>query len=74
MGFQDTCAHERIVLVESGYEHEWEWRENTDGTFSAIEDYPASFSDDGDGEMILRCKTCLKDMGEPGPDDEWDHC
>jgi hypothetical protein len=68
--FQETCPHERIVLVESGYEREWEWTDE-DGVKTATEEWPESFSDEGDGVFVLRCKTCLKEFGEP--EGEWEY-
>jgi hypothetical protein len=61
------CTHDRVVLVEGGYEREWEWHDNGDGTYTATEDYPASFGDEGNGEHHLRCKSCLTSL--PLPDD-----
>jgi hypothetical protein len=61
------CTHERKVLVESGYEREWEWTDNGDGTYEAFENYPSSYSEEGNGEHRLVCKTCLKEF--PLPDD-----
>lgn len=68
------CPHDRIVLVESGYEREWAWIEGDPeigppvAQFSGLE----GFSDEGDGVYRLRCKTCLKDLGEPPSLWEWD--
>lgn len=65
------CRHERVVLVEGGYEREWEW--DTDGDFPIATFYGLeSFSDEGDGTYRLRCKHCLADLGEPEDEWQWD--
>ncbi len=69
------CPHDRLQLVEDGYIRTWDWerRETVDGetmfvaVFHGLED----FSDEGDSEYYLQCKSCLKQF--PVPDEwEWD--
>jgi hypothetical protein len=62
------CPHERKVLVEGGYEREWSFVEHDD-TFVAVSGGIQDFGDDGDGNYVLRCKTCLKEFDVP---DEWE--
>lgn len=67
------CPHDRIVLVEGGYEREWEWDEFDDvlGAPVATDRGLEGFADEGDSTYRLRCKSCLKDMGDPPDDWEW---
>jgi len=66
---QQVCPHERKMLDEGGYHREWRWRDNGDGTFTAVDYYPEGFSDEGNGEYTIYCKNCLLEF--PVPED-WD--
>lgn len=58
-----VCGGDRIQLVETGYTRTFAVeRVDTDGEPAFVlvsEDYPSSYSDEGDGDSWFECRTCL---------------
>lgn len=54
----DDHEHE-WQLTENGYTRTWSTRFRADGTIVATFDGSSDFSEEGDGDMHLTCRTCL---------------
>jgi hypothetical protein len=52
------CEHEWRA-AESGYVRTWSIDRHDDGTLTAHYSGASDFSDDGDGDVYLECRTCL---------------
>jgi hypothetical protein len=66
---RDACPHYDKVLVEGGYERTWSLNEREGNIPVAVFHGLEDFSDDGDGEYVVRCSSCLKEFDLP---EDWD--
>lgn len=66
-----ACQHE-YRLIEGGYIRNWSTTISEDGTITASYSGESEFSDEGDEQYALECRTCLDVQPvPPGTTIEW---